>query len=380
MEPTVQPTTPTSDRSRPARLAAHGSVSGALGLLSDRRLSDLLAAAPELGSGIGGRSALLQVDGIPVFVKRIPLTDLECLPEYAHSTANLFQVPLYCQYGVGSIGSPGFGAWRELAVHTLTTGWVLGDTYQGFPLMYHWRVLPNLPPELPEELADVEAAVAYWDGSPAIRKRIEAIAESTASLVLFLEYLPQTLHSWLTERLAEGGAAAEAACTLAERELAAGTELMNSHGLLHFDGHFENLLTDGERVYFSDFGLSIHAGFELTEAEADFFRENHSYDRTYTESYLTNWLVAAIQGLRGAEREALVRDCAEGAQLDLQPPAAARIITQYAPITTVMWEFYRTFQHESRTIRYPTEAIELTYRRRSEPNQNNTTDLAAPTI
>jgi hypothetical protein len=63
-----------------------------------------------LGVGIGGGAATLTVGGVPVFAKRIPLTDLERRPEHVRSTANLFGVPAFCQYGVGG---PGFGAWRE---------------------------------------------------------------------------------------------------------------------------------------------------------------------------------------------------------------------------------------------------------------------------
>lgn len=128
------------DMSEDARLAAYGAVSTSLALRSDHRLGELVDAAVPLGSGIGGKSALLDVDGKPVFVKRVPLTDMERLPKHVRSTANLFGLPTFCQYGVGG---PGFGAWRELAVHTMTTNWVLGGQYQGFPMMYHWRVLPD---------------------------------------------------------------------------------------------------------------------------------------------------------------------------------------------------------------------------------------------
>lgn len=75
--------------SRAARLTTHGAVSSALlALHSDRALSELRDAAVPLGSGIGGKSALLEIDGTPVFVKRVPLTDLERAPENVRSTAN----------------------------------------------------------------------------------------------------------------------------------------------------------------------------------------------------------------------------------------------------------------------------------------------------
>ncbi len=157
------------DSPRAARLAGYGTVSTRLSLLSDHRLGEVVAAAAPLGSGIGGRSAELDVDGTPVFVKRIPLTDIELRPENVRSTANVFELPMFYQYGVGSAG---FGAWRELAVHTMTTNWVLGDAYAGFPLMYHWRVLPDSPPEgFTDEFGGLEGAVAHWEGSPAVRDR-----------------------------------------------------------------------------------------------------------------------------------------------------------------------------------------------------------------
>lgn len=57
-----------------ARLTAYSAVSTFLALHSDRLLSELVDSALPLGSGIGGTSALLKVDGKPVFVKRVPLT------------------------------------------------------------------------------------------------------------------------------------------------------------------------------------------------------------------------------------------------------------------------------------------------------------------
>jgi hypothetical protein len=63
------------------RLDRYATVAGALALLSDRRLAALVEGAELLGTGIGGTSSRLHVDGIPVFVKRVPLTDLERRPE-----------------------------------------------------------------------------------------------------------------------------------------------------------------------------------------------------------------------------------------------------------------------------------------------------------
>ncbi len=345
------------DMSRPARLAAHGAASTTLALLSDRTLSELVDAAVPLGSGIGGKSALLEIDGIPVFVKRVPLTDSERDPENIRSTANLFDLPMFCQYG---IGGPGFGAWRELAVHTMTTNWVLTGDHEGFPLMYHWRVLPDSTP-LPEELAHVERAVAYWGGGSQVRHRIEALQQSSASVALFLEYIPQNLNQWLGGQLAAGDEAADRACAMVERGLTAGTSFMNSRGLLHFDAHFENILTDGRRLYFADYGLALSSRFELSREEAEFFDSHQTYDRCYTASYLVHWLVTALYGYDREDRYALVRACAEGKHPagipGVVPKEAASIIRRHAPLALVMWDFIDELRYRSRSTPYPLEEI-----------------------
>ncbi|MDX6354069.1 MAG: hypothetical protein QOF98_972 [Streptomyces sp.] len=340
--------------SRGARLATHSAVSTSLALRSDHQLRDLVAAAVPLGSGIGGRSMLLEVDGTPVFVKRIPLTDLERRPEHIRSTANIFGLPVFCHYG---IGVPGFGTWRELAVHTMTTNWVLADGYQGFPLMYHWRVLPDEVQPLPEELADVERTVAYLGGGAGVRHRIEGLQQATASIALFLEYIPRNVHQWLGEQLTAGDEAADRACALVESELAAGTAYMNARGLLHFDVHLENILTDGRRLYFADYGLAISSRFDLSPADADFFDRHRSYDRDYSVSYFANWLVMTLYGVGGDERAARVRAFVRGERPTGIPAAAAAIITRDAHLADVMADFIDKLRRESRATPYPLEAI-----------------------
>ncbi|MEU6389246.1 protein kinase family protein [Streptomyces sp. NPDC046939] len=336
-----------------ARLAAHGGLSTSLALCSDRRLRDLVDAATPVGSGIGGQTLLLEVDGAPVFVKQIPLTDLERRPENVHSTANLFGLPVFCHYGVGSIGGPGFGAWRELAVHGMTTNWVIAGDYEGFPLMHHWRVLPDSGRPLPEELADVERAVAYWGGGAEVRSRIEALEQSSASLMLFLEYIPQNLHDWLGAQVDADDAAAERACAMVDSELEAGISFMNARGLLHFDAHFQNILTDGRRLFFADYGLAISSRFDLDQDEADFFDQHRTYDRRYAVTHLVNWLAVALHGYQPEQRAAFVRACAQGVLPEGVPAGIAALLVRYAPVAAAMGDFYRRFQRESRAIPFP---------------------------
>jgi hypothetical protein len=345
--------------SRPARLRAHSTVSTALALHSDHALRELVDAAAPLGAGIGGKSSLLEVAGTPVFVKRVPLTDLERQPEHVRSTANMFDLPLFFHYGVGLIGGAGFGAWRELAVHTMTTNWVLAAERESFPLMYHWRVLPDTTP-LPEELADIDRVVAYWDDRAQVRHRIKAVREASASIALFLEYIPQTLHEWLNAQIEAGDETADRACAMVERELATGVAFMNSRGLLHLDAHFQNILTDGRHLYFGDYGLALSCGFDLSPQEAAFFDQNQSYDRGFTATYLVNWLLTALYGLRPDDREkraAMAYAIAEGKPPEGIPEKAAAVLTRHAPIAAAMSAFTRAFQQESRSTPYPDQEI-----------------------
>ncbi|SBV07396.1 Protein kinase domain-containing protein [Streptomyces sp. MnatMP-M77] len=345
------------DMSRDARLAAHGAVSTSLALRSDHSLREFVDAGAPLGSGIGGKTVLLEVEGRQVFVKQVRLTDLERRPEHVHSTANLFGLPTFCHYGIGTIGAPGFGAWRELSAHTMTTNWVIAGDHEGFPLMHHWRVIPDSGRPLPEELADVDRAVAYWGGGPAVRRRIEALQQSTASLVLFLEYIPQNLHDWLGVQLGAGDEAVERACAMVDDELKAGIAFMNDRGLLHFDAHFENILTDGRQIFFTDYGLAVSSRFDLTRDEADFFDQHRTYDRCYAVTHLVNWLAVALYGYTPEERKAFVNTCAQGVPPQGVPASVASLLVRYAPVAAVMGNFYREFQQESRAVPHPLATI-----------------------
>jgi hypothetical protein len=344
------------DTSHAARLADYAAVSTSLALRGDRELRELIDAAAPLGSGIGGPTALMEVEGRPVFVKRVPLSDLELAPENVRSTANFFDLPTFCHYGVSGLG--GFGAWRELAAQTMTTNWVLARDFEGFPLMYHWRVLPHPGQVLPEELADVEGVIASWGGGAGVRRRLEGLRDATASIALFLEYFPHNLHDWLDVQVKAEDEVAERTCAMVERELAAGTSFMNARGLLHFDAHFQNLLTDGERLFFADYGLAISSRFDLAAPEAAFFAEHQDYDARYSFTHLAIWLVTALYGYRREERRAFLHACAQGERPTGIPPRIADIISRHAPTAEVMTGFYRDLLETSRQTPYPVARIQ----------------------
>jgi hypothetical protein len=324
--------------SRSARIARHVTVSTALALHSDRALARLVDDAPTAAVGIGGTAAALEIDGIPVFAKRVPLTDLERRPEHVASTANLFDLPPYCQYGVGGVS---FGVWRELAANVMTTNWVLGAHTENFPLMYHWRVLPGRLP-VADEHADVEQVVARWHGAPGVRTRLAALAQATATVVLFLEHIPHNLTGWLAAHRPQDVAA------MVERDLRGTSSFLTSHDLLHFDAHFANILTDGDRLYVADFGLATSPRFDLSPAERDFVRLNSTHDEAYALMRLVNWLVTTRHNtVDPAERNEIVRQ-----YVNRNDP-----LSQYAPTAVVMNDFYWQLFDGNTTLPYPAQAV-----------------------
>ncbi|MGW3917776.1 hypothetical protein ACWEBX_40980, partial [Streptomyces sp. NPDC005070] len=274
----------------------------------------------------------------------------------ARSTANLFGLPMFYQYGVGSAG---FGAWRELAAHVMTTNWVLGNAYEGFPLMYHWRVLPDSPPEgFADALGGIDGAVEHWEGSSAVRERLEAIGASSASLVLFLEHIPRTLADWLHDHrtaAADGGDGSP--FRWAEEALARGTAFMTSHGFVHFDAHFANVLTDGRRLYFADFGLALSSRFELTAAEAEFLSAHRLYDRCHAARHLLRHHLPAGPD-DDTEYEAFLRAWIAGRRPEGIPREIAGIIDRNARAAVAMGEFARRLLTESKRTPYPVAEFE----------------------
>lgn len=58
----------------------YGKTSTKLACLSDEHLLALLAKAKPMHEGIGGTSALMFIEDTQVFIKKVPLTDIELLP------------------------------------------------------------------------------------------------------------------------------------------------------------------------------------------------------------------------------------------------------------------------------------------------------------
>lgn len=253
------------------RLDRYSRLSTKLAYLDDVELRALVgdAVAPPRA---WGESQVAKLDDELVFVKRIPLTDLERARMF--STRNHFRIPTYYSYGVGSAG---FGAFRELAAHVKTTNWVLQGAFDGFPLLYHARVLPRAHRagrRRTEGLAggaeDMEKYARRWNNSKNIMRYVEARQSASHDIWLILEHQPHAMANWLPENPARVGDAIRQVCEA--------VTFLRSRGVVHFDAHTGNMIGDGENVHLTDFGLLLDAEFQLTTTERDFLARHSHYD------------------------------------------------------------------------------------------------------
>lgn len=243
------------------RLSVHAELVAWFEERTDFELSELLRH-PEARPG-WGVSRTLDVAGHRVFAKTIPVTKLELA--HLGSTRNLFELPVVYNYGVGSAG---FGAAREVAAHVLTTRWVQEGRTGGFPMLHHHRLLPLAGQTRQRDSEQLDRYVAYWDGDPAVRHFIEEREASTHSITMFIEHIPHVLQDWLPLNQDEVHWVIDQALEI--------TAFLRSEGVVHLDANPSNVLTDGQRLFFADFGLFLTDDFDLSDVERSFLA-NHRY-------------------------------------------------------------------------------------------------------
>ncbi|MEH2294609.1 hypothetical protein [Nostoc sp.] len=200
-----------------------------------------------------------------VFVKRVPVTNIEF--DNLFSTRNLYDLPTYCNYGFGSTG---FGVFRELVTHIKTTNWVLDEAIASFPLMYHYRIIPLNGQRVDVDRSRLKAYMEYWGNSANAGNYMLDRANAKYELVLFLEYIPHILETWLLLNPNKLQKPLD--------DLRTTITFLRTQGIIHFDAHFRNILTDGEQIYLTDFGLVLDKSFTLTKDEESFFKQNIFYD------------------------------------------------------------------------------------------------------
>lgn len=116
----------------------------------------------------------------------------------------------------------------------------------------------------------LKAYVEYWGNSANVGNYVLDRAIANYELVLFLEYIPHVLETWLRENPNKLQQPLD--------ELRRTIDFLRTKGIIHFDAHFQNVLTDGEQIYLTDFGLVLDKSFALTKDEESFFEQNTFYD------------------------------------------------------------------------------------------------------
>ena len=223
------------------------------------------AAAGTPPTGLGATSTFSLGAG-KVFVKRLPLTDIEA--SHPYSTRNHFELPTFYAYGVGSAG---FGAWRELAALQAVS------SVPGLPDHLHHRVMPRSSP--PQSLLwSEEEYVQYWGGSQAVGRYLQARNSATQELWIVLEHAGSRADLWLAEN-------PEGLNNVLGKVFDAIAELRTRH-IVHFDAHWGNVVTDGAHCRLVDFGLAMSTDMELSQAERTFLSAHLHYDYGVVLGYL----------------------------------------------------------------------------------------------
>ena len=237
---------------------------------------------------------IIKVGKSKVFVKRIPVTELEY--NYMFSTKNLYDLPTYYNYGVDSAG---LGVFRELLMHIQTTNWVLQGVIENFPLMYHYRIMPRSGEKVDLNLEWYNRYVKCWNSNENIGRYIVDRTNAKYEVALFLEYIPYTFSRWLGKNFLQLDSFIN--------EILNTIAFLQKNGIIHFDVHFNNILTDGNKIYLTDLGLVLDNHFDLGEAERAFFNKHILYDYGEFLFWFGEHLLSIYRGLADTKKKRIMQ-------------------------------------------------------------------------
>ena len=131
---------------------------------------------------------------------------------------------------------------------------------------------------------------------------------------------------------------------------------MSARGLVHFDAHFDNLLTDGRQVYFADFGLALSRDFELSAEEDAFLTDHLVYDRCYAPGHLLrHHLPDDVRG--GAEHGYFLREWVAGRRPAGVPTDIGAIVDRHARHAIVLDDFHHRLMTRSKRTPFPAAEV-----------------------
>lgn len=336
-----------------ARRSSFGSISTKLASLSREQIFKILKRSNLVHEGIGGQARQIELDGKLVFIKRIAISDRELLFENERSTVNFAKLPLWCLY---RLGAPSFNVWRELLAHTASTNWVISGQCANVPILYHWRLLRDSKPAPmnKKDAHELEQNLHKWGNPKELREHVQARQNSSSELLLFLESIPQNLLQFLKTEIERHGDNAIPTILSIEKKLHEAIANINARGLLHMDAHFENILTDGEEVFFTDFGLALSTLFDLSSEEQEFFQQHRDYDRcNLIMSFAQVAVIAQFGEGQWAEK---LSDFLAG-RLKARGPQLASFLNRNAPVAMALRAFFLEGVKDIHSVDFPAQRL-----------------------
>lgn len=268
-------------------------------------------------------------------------------------------MPPWYHYGVGE-GSTGFNAWREVAAHEMVSNWVASAVCSGFPLLYHWRIMPGIARH-PLAEDDIARAVRFWRDSSEVEDRLRALSASTTEIAVFVEHVPNVLSTWIHHQLSAASGETADAVVGAVDQLLGVAQYLRGQAVVHFDTHLDNVLSTGEDVVVSDFGLLIAADFQLDTHERHMLATHTDHDVAYCAASLTNAIVARVMDLRDARaRNDWIRLCAETGDAPGVTGPWVATLRRLAPTAALTNDFYWQLHDGNFEAPFPAAALAAT--------------------
>ena len=244
--------------SRDARLARAVAARRAVDALDGEALGHLLTTA----SSGWGLSTRVEVDGCPLFVKAVPVTEREL--DAGLPTTNLYGIPPSFNY---PFGSPGLSVGRELAFARQTTEWVDTGECSLFPILICDHVMQR-----PQPTRSVSGDYSAYRGDVgSMSDYLQDRAAATSALVLVYEDLADCAADRIVTSPSDVGWIVD--------DVEHAIAFLQARGVVHFDVDLFNVVTDGERAYLADHGLVMDPTFDLSTEERQFLARNRHFDR-----------------------------------------------------------------------------------------------------
>ncbi|HLF77578.1 MAG TPA: hypothetical protein VJB57_08810, partial [Dehalococcoidia bacterium] len=139
-----------------------------------------------------------------------------------------------------------------------------------------------------------------WNGDGGIARYVLDRSAAENEAVIILEYAPHTMWRWLTDSPGRVDDVID--------QVFQSIAMLRANGVVHFDAHFANVVTDGAAHLLTDFGLWLDSQFELSAEERAFLQRHIDYDYGEVLMSAGDTLTWTFFLLPEGEREAIRRE------------------------------------------------------------------------